>query len=161
MAQMNLNPRRSVLLQCVPMGNVCNVNCMRMLGSRGGLCVRLLHNGVVEMLDCLRVGYPTVSCFLWVHLQPPPPHPLFCCVPLVMSFSRDTILELSMTLVRLSGAKSLQDALVSEVLGEWVRSSPLAKGRWAEATDVGYPSLNRTKKVEAVKQYASFLFAAP
>ena len=40
-------------------------------------------------------------------------------------------------------------------------SSPLARARWSEATDVGYPSLIRTKQVEAVKQYASFLFPAP
>ena len=66
-----------------------------------------------------------------------------------------------MMLVRLSGAKSLQDPLVSQLLGEWVASSPLARARWSEATDVGYPSLIRTKRVEAVKQYASFLFPAP
>ena len=66
-----------------------------------------------------------------------------------------------MTLVRLSGAKSLRDSLVSQLLGEWVASSPLAQARWSEATDVGYPSLIRTKQVEAVKQYASFLFLAP
>ena len=78
-----------------------------------------------------------------------------------MPFPRDTILELSMTLVRLSGAKSLRDPLVSQLLGEWVASSPSAKARWVEATDVGYPSLVRTKQVEAVKQYASSLFPAP
>ena len=78
-----------------------------------------------------------------------------------MSFSRDTILELSMTLVRLSGAKSLRDPLVSQLLGGWVASSPLAKTRWVVATEVGYPSLIRTKQVEAVKQYASFLFPCP
>ena len=66
-----------------------------------------------------------------------------------------------MTLVRLSGAKSLWAPLVSQLLGEWVASCPLAKGRWAEATDVGYLSLIRTKQVEAVKQYTSFLFPAP
>ena len=91
----------------------------------------------------------------------PTRHPLFSCVAAVMPFTRDTILELSMTLVRLSGAKSLRDPLVSQLLGEWVASSPLAKGGWAEATDVGYPSLIYTKHVEAVKQYASFLFPAP
>ena len=42
-----------------------------------------------------------------------------------MPFSRHTILELSMTLVCLSGAKSLRDPLVSQLLGEWVASSPL------------------------------------
>ena len=66
-----------------------------------------------------------------------------------------------MMLVRLSGAKSLRDPLVSQLLGEWVASSPLARARWSEATDVGYPSLVRNKQVEAVKQYASFLFPAP
>ena len=66
-----------------------------------------------------------------------------------------------MTLVRLSGAKSLRDPLVSQLLGEWVASSPLARTRWSEATDVGYPSLICTKQVEAVKQYASFPFPAP
>ena len=37
----------------------------------------------------------------------------------------------------------------------------LGPGPMAEATDVGYPSLFRTKQVEAVKQYGSFLFPAP
>ena len=39
-------------------------------------------------------------------------------------------------------------------------SSPLAEGRWWEATDVGYPSLVRAKQVEVVNQYTSFLFPA-
>ena len=66
-----------------------------------------------------------------------------------------------MTLTRLSGAKSLRDPLVAQLLGEWVASSPLAKARWSEATEMGYPALNRSKQLEAVKQYASFLFPAP
>ena len=78
-----------------------------------------------------------------------------------MPFSRDTLTELHMTLVRLSGAKSLRDPLVSQLLGDWVASSPLARARWSEAMVVGYPSLIRTKQVEAVKQYASHLFPAP
>ena len=78
-----------------------------------------------------------------------------------MPFPRDSILDLSMTLVRLSGAKSLRYPLVSQLLGEWVASCPLARARWSEATHVGYPSLIRTKQVDAVKQYASFLFPAP
>ena len=93
------------------------------------------------------------------------PHPLhttmFPCIALVMPFSRDTLTEPNMTLVRLSGAKSLRDPLVSELLGEWVASSSLALARWSEAMEVGYPSLIRTKQVEAVKQYASHLFPAP
>ena len=66
-----------------------------------------------------------------------------------------------MTLTRLSGVKSLRDPLVSQLLGEWVASSPLAKARWAEATEVGYPTLIRHKQKEAVKQYASMPFPAP
>ena len=106
----------------------------------------------------------------WVSWTPPlrlpaSPTPLhttmFPCIALVMPFSRDTLTELNMTLVRLSGAKSLRDPLVSQLLGEWVASSPLARTRWSEAMEVGYPSLIRTKQVEAVKQYASHLFRAP
>ena len=93
---------------------------------------------------------------------PPPFHTtMFPCIALVMPFSRDTLTELNMTLVRLSGAKSLRDPLVSQLLGEWVASSPLARARWSDAMEVGYPSLIRTKQVEAVKQYASHLFPAP
>ena len=92
----------------------------------------------------------------------PPLHTtMFPCIALVLPFSRDTLTELNMTLMRLSGAKSLRDPLVSQLLGEWVASSPLARARWSEATEVGYPSLIRDKQKEAVKQYASHLFLAP
>ena len=83
------------------------------------------------------------------------------CVALVVPFSRDTILELSMTLERLSGAKSLRNPLVSQLRGEWVASSPLFKARWYEATNVARLPLIRNKQIEAVKQYASVLFPAP
>ena len=66
-----------------------------------------------------------------------------------------------MTLTRLSGAKSLRDSLVCQLLGEWVATSPLAKARWYEATEVAQLSLIRNKQIEAVKQYASVLFPAP
>ena len=78
-----------------------------------------------------------------------------------MPFCRDTVTKLSMTLVHFSGAKSLWDPSISQLLGEWVASSPLANARWAQATDVGYPSLIRNKQKEALKQYASLLFPAP
>ena len=78
-----------------------------------------------------------------------------------MAFSPDTILEISMTLRRLSGAKSLRDPLVSLLLGDWVASSPMAKARWCEATKVAQPALIRDKQIEAVKQYASVLLPAP
>ena len=64
---------------------------------------------------------------------PPPLHTtMFPCIALVMPFSRDTLTELNMTLVRLSRAKSLRDPLVSQLLGEWVASSPLARARWSD-----------------------------
>ena len=55
----------------------------------------------------------------------------------------------------------MRDPVVSRLLGEWVASSPLARARWSEATEVGYPSLIRDKQKEAVKQYASLLFPGP
>ena len=93
----------------------------------------LLHNGMVERFQC-RVGgclgHPPSGC-----PHSPPLHTtMFPCIALVMPFSRDTLTELSMTLVRLSGAKSLRDPSVSQLLGEWVASSPLARARWSEAT---------------------------
>ena len=54
-----------------------------------------------------------------------------------------------MTLTRLSGAKSLRDSLVSQLLGEWVGSSPLAKARWYEATKVAQLPVIRNKQIEA------------
>ena len=86
---------------------------------------------------------------------------MFPCIALVMPFSRDTLTELNMTLVRLSAAKSSRDPLVCQLLGEWVASSPLARARWSKAMVVGYPSLTRDKQKAAVKQYAFHLFPAP
>ena len=124
------------------------------------LCGILLHNGIVERFQCCVggcLGHPPSGC-----PHSPPLHTtMFPCIALVMPFSRDTLTEPNMTLVRLSGAKSLRDPLVSQLLGEWVASSPLARARWSEAMEVGYPSLVRDKQKEAVKQYASHLFPAP
>ena len=78
-----------------------------------------------------------------------------------MPFSRDTILEISMTLALFSGAKSLRAPLVSQLLGEWVAPSPLAKARWYKATKVAQLPLMCNKQIEAVKQYASVLLPAP
>ena len=66
-----------------------------------------------------------------------------------------------MTLTRLGGAKSLRDPPVSQLLGAWVASSPLAKARWYQATAVAQLALIRNKQIEAVKQYESVLFLAP
>ena len=65
-----------------------------------------------------------------------------------------------MTLTRLSGAKSLCDPFVSQLLGEWVASSLLDRGCWA-ATEITNLPLIRNKHVEAVKQHASLLVPAP
>ena len=78
-----------------------------------------------------------------------------------MPFSRETLTKLSMTLVHLCRAKSLRVPSVSQLLGELAASPPLAKARWAEATEVGWHSLVHDKQKEAVKQYASLLFPAP
>ena len=66
-----------------------------------------------------------------------------------MPISRDTLLKLSMTLTRLSGAKSLRDSSVSQLLGEWVALSPLAKAPWYEATEVAQFPLICNKQIEA------------
>ena len=68
------------------------------------------------------------------------------CLALAMPFSRDTLTELSLTLTGLNGAKSLRDPVVAQLLGEWVPSSPLAKARWSEATEISYPALTRSKR---------------
>ena len=68
-----------------------------------------------------------------------------------MPFSRDTIVELGMALTRLSGAKSLRDPLVPQLLGEWVASSPLAKARWYEAAEVAQLPLIRNTQIVAVQ----------
>ena len=92
---------------------------------------------------------------------PPTPHHHVALCSSCYAFLSGHPHQLSMTLVHLSGAKSLRDPLVSQLLGEWVALSPLARARWSEATEVGYPSLIRDKQKEAVKQYASHLFPAP
>ena len=83
--------------------------------------------------------------------SPPIRATMFPCIARVMPFSQDILTELNMTLVRLSGAKGLRDPFVSQLLGEWVVSSPLARARWSEATEVGYPSLIPNKQKEAVR----------
>ena len=50
---------------------------------------------------------------------------------------------------------------MSQLLGEWLASSPLAKARWYEATEVANLPLIRNKQIEPMKQYASVLFPAP
>ena len=75
----------------------------------------------------------------------------FPCVALVMPFSRDTLLELSMMLTRVSGVKSLRDPLVYQRLGEWVASGPLARARWYEAIEVAQLPLIRNMHHAAIQ----------
>ena len=141
-----------------PFGSIFQCTYADLKGVLRGI---LLHNGVVERFQCCvggRLGHPSCAC----PQTPPPLHTnMFPCIVLVMPFSGDTLTELNMTLVRLSRAKSLRDPLVSQLLGEWVAPSPLARARWSQAMEVGYPSLMRTKQVEEVRQDASHLFPAP
>ena len=51
--------------------------------------------------------------------------------------------------------------MVSQLLGEWVASSPLAKARWYGATEVAQLPLIGNKQIEAMKQYASVLYRKP
>ena len=46
----------------------------------------------------------------------------------------------------------------SQLLGEWVASSLLAKAPWYEATEVAQLPLIRNKQIDAVKQYAPIFF---
>ena len=66
-----------------------------------------------------------------------------------------------MALTCLSGTKSSWDPLVSQLLDEWVASSPLPKFTCYEAAKVAQLPLIRNKQIVAVKQYASVLFPAP
>ena len=134
---------------------LCLCACHAHLKCLGG---QRVPNGMLQGLHSPTGGHVALSG------PPHSPHsqPLFFpCVALVMPFSLDTLLELSMTLTRLSRAKSLLDPLVSPLLGEWVASSPLAKAPWYEATEVAQLPLILNKQIEAVKQYASVLFPAP
>ena len=76
-------------------------------------------------------------------------HTTFFPYPALLTlFSPGTLLDRKVTLIRLSGAKSLHDLLFAQLLAGWVASSPLAmaKGGGSEATEVGYPTFTRTKR---------------
>ena len=69
----------------------------------------LLHNGIVERFQCCVggcLGHPPSGC---PHSSPPLHTTVFPRIALVMRFSRDTLTELNMPLMRLSGAKGLRD----------------------------------------------------
>ena len=66
-----------------------------------------------------------------------------------------------MTLTRLTGAKSLRDPFISQLVSEWVASSALARAGWYKTIKVAQLTVIHNKQIEAVKQYASVLFPAP
>ena len=97
-----------------------------------GLCLLVADDGEFGNLRCLLPpglgqkgwGHPLTKAYRWLcsptHPSPVPPLTLlptsfFPFVALVMPSSRDTPLELSMTLMCLSGAKNLRDSLFSQL----------------------------------------------
>ena len=87
-----------------------------------GLCDTMLLNGVVEGFYGFWVESSSPTPFPGSAFHPTP-HRIFSCIALAISFSRDTLLELGMTLVCLSGGKSLRDPSAFQLLDEWVAHS--------------------------------------
>ena len=66
-----------------------------------------------------------------------------------------------MMLVRLSGAAGLRDSKCSDLLAQWMSSSPLIRARFTEAMDhAPLPAVHKTK-VQAIRTHAEALFPAP
>ena len=66
-----------------------------------------------------------------------------------------------MMLVRLSGATSLRDRKCSDLLAQWMSSSPLIRARFTEAMyHASLPAVHKTK-VQAILTYAEALFPTP
>ena len=79
----------------------------------------------------------------------------------VMSYPPSVFTKLNMMLVRLSGATHLRDSKCSDLLAQWMSSSPLIRARFAEAMDhAPLPAVHKTK-VQAIRLYAEALFPAP
>ena len=79
----------------------------------------------------------------------------------VISYTPSVFTELNMMLVRLSGATSPQDSKCSDLLAQWMSSSPLIRALFTEAMDhAPLPAVHKTK-VQAIRTYAEALFPAP
>ena len=79
----------------------------------------------------------------------------------VMSYPPSVFTERNMMLVRLSGATSVRDSKCSDLLAQWMSSSPLIRARFTEAMDhTPLPAVHKTK-VQAIGTYAEALFPAP
>ena len=66
-----------------------------------------------------------------------------------------------MMLVRLSGATILPDSKYSDLLAQWMSSSPLIRARFTEAMDHSPLLAVHKTKVQAIRAYAEALFPAP
>ena len=78
-----------------------------------------------------------------------------------MSYPPSVFTDLNMMLVRLSGATSLRDSKCSDLLAQWMSSSPLIRAGSTEAMDhAPLPAVHKTK-VQAIRTYAEALFPAP
>ena len=84
----------------------------------------------------------------------------FLSTDFVMSYPPSVFTEPNMMLVRLIGATSLRDSKCSDLLAQWMSSSPLIRARFTEAMDhAPLPAVQKTK-VQAIRTYAEALFPA-
>ena len=65
-----------------------------------------------------------------------------------------------MTLVRLNGATGQRDSKCSDLLAQWMSSSPLIRARFREAMDHAPLPVVQKAKVQAIRTYAEALFPA-
>ena len=80
---------------------------------------------------------------------------------IVMSYPYFVFTKLNMMLVPLSGTTSLWDSKCSDLLAQWMSSSPLIRAGFSEAMDhAPLPAVHKSK-VQAIRTYAKALFAAP
>ena len=78
-----------------------------------------------------------------------------------MSYPYSVFREPNMMVVQLSGATNLRDSKCSDLLAQWMSSSPLIRARFSEAMDhAPLPVVHKTK-VQAIRTYAEALFPAP
>ena len=76
---------------------------------------------------------------------------------LVIAYTYSVFKELNMTLVRLSGAVHLLDCKCSDLLVQWMSSSPLIRPRFSEAMDHAPLLAVHKSKVHAICTYAEAL----
>ena len=82
------------------------------------------------------------------------------CTDFVTSYPPSVFTALNMMLVRLNRATSLRDSKCSDVLAQWMPSSPFIRARFTEAMDhAPLPAVHKTT-VQAIRMYEEALFAA-